>query len=203
MRKLPQPINREEFEQLLKEAKDEREKHRRERIGDLDKKGIRINQYIIALCLGFGAGMRISEIVGHKGKAKSGQEINIPALEKDKIESNFIRIINGKGRKDRIVPIPTKIFRLAGITREELLKNLPLKVSRRAIQQYIEELGNKVLKKEISFHKLRHGFVTTALESGIDIHQVQMFAGHSNLATTGIYLHANPKDALEKYQDVF
>jgi site-specific recombinase XerD len=30
-----------------------------------------------------------------------------------------------------------------------------------------------------------------------------MLAGHSNISTTGIYLHANPKIAIEKARDVF
>lgn len=193
-KKLPIPISKEEFDKLLEEAKKDREKYRRPRKKDLTPRGIRVNQYIIALCLGFGAGMRISEIVGFKDK--------IHPLQKEQIEINFIRVISGKGGKDRQVPLPTKLFRKAGISRKELIDNLPLKVSRSSIQKYTEYLGKVVLKKKISFHKLRHGFVTFALESGVPIHQVQMFAGHSRLDTTGIYLHANPKQALEKFEEI-
>ena len=102
-----------------------------------------------------------------------------------------------------MTPLPTNIFRQAGVTRLDLKQNLPLKVNRRSIQHFIKKLGDKVLQKHITFHQLRHGFVTHALESGIDIHDVQRFAGHSRLDTTGIYLHSNPKRATERYEEVF
>jgi len=35
------------------------------------------------------------------------------------------------------------------------------------------------------------------------LHQVQMLMGHSRLDTTGIYLHANPKEAIDKAQELF
>lgn len=193
-RKLPQPITREDFDKLLSEAKHQREYFRKPN-GKLSPRGERFNQYITAMVLGFGAGMRISEIVGFKDK--------VPALTKDKVESNFIRIISGKGGKDRQVPLPGKLFISAGIRREDFRNNLPLTVSRRAIQNYFEQLGDKVLKKHITFHRLRHGFVTHALESGMNIHEVQMFAGHSRMDTTGLYLFANPKQALDKYEEKF
>ncbi len=215
-KKLPIPIDKEEFLKLLEYAKKERESFRKKRSKKLSPRGRRIQQYIIAMVLGFGAGMRISEILGLKNTQtytykKKGKDLaitrtiysNIPALTKDRIESNMIRIIGGKGGKDRQVPIPTKLFIKAGINRKLFLKNLPLTISRRSLQWYITLLGEKILNKKISFHTLRHGFVTHCLESGMDIHQVQMFAGHSRLDTTGIYLHANPKKALDKYEEVF
>jgi len=193
-RKLPQPITHEDFEKLLTEAKKQREYFRKPS-GGLSPRGERFNQYIIAMVLAYGAGMRISEIIGFKDK--------VPILTKDKVESNFIRVVSGKGGKDRQVPLPGKLFIAAGVKREDFRNNLPLTVSRRAIQTYFEQLGDKVLKKHITFHMFRHGFVTHALESGIDIHQVQMFAGHSRMDTTGLYLHANPKQALDKYEEKF
>lgn len=194
-RKLPIPIEKEEFYKMLEYAKKEREHHRAKRSKKLRPRGLRLNEYIIAMCFGFGAGMRISEIVGLNNRIKS--------LTKDQIEENLIRVIGGKGGKDRIVPLPSKVFKTAGITRSELEKSLPLSTTRRSIQRYVQELGKKVLKKHITFHTLRHTFVTHALESGMPIHQVQMFAGHSRLDTTGIYLHVKPKEALDKYGEVF
>ncbi len=213
-RKLPQPIVKEDFDKLIEYAKNQREKYRLKRSGKLKERGERVQEYMIAMCLGFGAGMRISEIFGLEKTQtyttkKNGVEItktiisSIPRLTKEGIENNYIRVISGKGRKDRIVPLPVKVLRSAGITRRILESTLPLKVSSRTIQAYITRLAKKVLKKHITFHTLRHGFVTHALESGIDIHQVQAFAGHSRLDTTGLYLHANPKKALDKYEEVF
>jgi len=129
-------------------------------------------------------------------------KFRVPPLTEDRIEEKNIRIL-GKGGKERMAPLPGKLLRSSGITRAELKKNLPLKISRRAIQHFIKKLGNEVLGKHTTFHQFRHGFVTHALESGIDIHDVQRFAGHSRLDTTGLYLHSNPKRATEKYEEVF
>ncbi len=214
-RKLPHPISKEDFDKILEYLKKERENHWKPRKKCYDRTGEKLQDIIIAMCLGFGAGMRISEIVGLEKKQryqytkKDGTKIDkiivskIPKLTYDRIENNFIRVISGKGRKDRTVPLPMKTFRRAGITRAELEKKLPLKLGYRSIEKHTTDLGTKVLKKHITFHQLRHGFITHALESGLDIHQVQMFAGHSRMDTTGLYLHANPKKALDRYEEVF
>jgi len=167
-KKLPKIINQEEFELLLKAEKDKKFK--------------------LAYLLGFEGGMRISEIIGYKDRIKP--------LSKEQIEGNNIRIISGKGEKDRIVPKPKRMT-------EKAIKLLPLKIKRRTLQDKITKLGKKVLNKHITFHTLRHGFCSHLANSGMPLHQVQMLAGHSNLQTTGIYLHANPKEAIEKAQELF
>jgi integrase len=207
--RLPKPVSKEDFDKLLDESKKILNEYWMPRLEKYMPRGKTVKKYIIAIILGFGAGMRISEIVGldkkysysYKGQ-KRIQECYVPELTADKIENNFIRVIGGKGGKDRQVPLPISLFKKVGITRQEVIDSLPLKVSRGAIQKFTAELGKKVLNKNISFHKLRHGFVTFCLESGMPIHQVQMFAGHSRLDTTGIYLHANPKQALDKYEEI-
>ena len=208
-RKLPQPIFKEDFDKLLDRAKSQRDEYWMPRATRYSPRGETLQQYVIAMILGFRAGMRISEIVGldktykYRYKNKDGvveerqQICKIQALTPQQVEANFIRVVGGKGGKDRQVPLPMKILKRANISRAEFIKNLPLKVSRSSIQKYITDLGLKVLAKNISFHKLRHGFVSHALNSGVPIHQVQMFAGHSRMDTTGIYAHADPKQALE------
>ena len=217
-RKLPQPVTLEEYHKLIEEAKKDREKYRKKRSGKLTPRGVRVNEYIIAMVLGFGAGMRISEIVGYQGKTKRymkdqagkatstllpSNEIVIPKLEASRLENNMIRILSGKGKKDRLTYLPGKLFLKAGIQRKTLASSLPLKVSRRSIQLYTEELGMKALNKKISFHKLRHGFGTTLAGKGVPLHEIQMLMGHSRLDTTGIYLHANPQQALKNVEEVF
>ncbi len=183
MKKLPKIISQEEFEKLMKEASKIEQS-----IKLKSPRKLRIKQYRISMLLGFEAGMRISEIVGYLDK--------VPALTKDKVESASIRIISGKGGKDRIVPRP-KRFNSGAV---ELL---PLKLKRRALQSFITNLGVKVLNKQISFHTLRHGFASHLLNSGRPIHEVQMLLGHSRLDTTGIYLHANPIKAIEGAREIF
>jgi len=177
MRKLPKIINREEFEQLLKAVP------KVKRINPKTKK-----QYQLAMLLGFEAGMRISEIVGFNDV--------VPPLSPEQITEGSIKIVSGKGQKDRIVPRPKRL-------NEEAIKMLPLKIKRRALQHFIKMLGMKILNKEISFHTLRHGFGSHLAGNGMPLHMVQQLMGHSRLDTTGIYLHANPKEALEKAGELF
>ncbi len=174
--KLPKTITQEEFELIFKAEQKSDDKFRK--------------QVMLGMILGFEAGMRISEIVGHKGKKHT-----IEHLTKDQIESASIRVLSGKGKKDRIVPRPKRM-------NENAVKLLPLTISRRTLQRRVVELGRKVLKKEITFHTLRHGF-GSHLAQKRPLHEVQMLMGHSRLDTTGIYLHANPKEAIDKAREVF
>jgi len=176
MKKLPKIINQQEFELLLKEAP---------KVPRITKK--RVKEYQLAMLLGFESGMRISEIVGFKDR--------IVPLTKEMIDDSSIRI-TGKGLKDRIVPRPKRL-------NEASLNMLPLSCKRRALQSFITILGKKVLHREISFHTLRHGFGSHLAGLNVPLHQVQMLMGHSRLDTTGIYLHANPKEAISKAQELF
>ena len=181
-KKLPKIISQEEFEQLFAAA------------SKLEKKTksatskLQVKKYRIAMLLGFEAGMRISEIVGWLDR--------VPPLSKENIDDASIRILSGKGGKDRIVPRPRRLNQAA-------IDMLPLDINRRSLQHFITRLGMKVLGKEISFHTFRHGFVTHLVNSGRPLHEVQMLAGHSRLDTTGIYLHANPKKAIDGAREVF
>ena len=178
VRKLPKILTQEEFEKIFSHTLKTKKKNRK--------------QYALAMLLGFEAGMRISEIVGYKDK--------FPRLNKEMVnlEQNTIRV-RGKGMgkgTDRVVPLPKRF-------KQPHLSLLPIKLSRRSLQWYITELGKKVLNKHITFHTLRHGFGSHLAGEGRPIHEIQMLMGHARLDTTGIYLHANPKKAIEGARDVF
>jgi len=180
MKKLPKIINQEEFELLLKEAP---------KVPRITKK--RVKEYQLAMLLGFEAGMRISEIVGFR---RDGVQV-IPSLTKEMIDDSSIRI-TGKGQKDRVVPRPKRL-------NEASLRLLPLSIKRRSLQSFLTMLGTRVLHRKISFHTLRHGFGSHLAGLNVPLHQVQMLMGHSRLDTTGIYLHANPKQAIKNAQELF
>ncbi len=182
MKKLPKIITQEEFEQLLTTAKD------LERYAWRKSKKLRFKRYRIAMLLGFEAGMRISEIVGWIDR--------VPPLKKEMVESSSIRIISGKGKKDRVVPRPKRLNQSA-------VDMLPLDLKRRALQDFVTKLGKEVLNKPISFHTLRHGFGSHLAGANRPLHEIQMLMGHSRLDTTGVYLHANPVKAIEGARDIF
>lgn len=182
VKKLPRIITQEEFEKLF-EAVQVLEKKAKGK-----KRKLILRKYRFAMILGFEAGMRISEIVGWKDK--------VPALTKDRVESAQIRILSGKGGKDRIVPRPKRV-------NENAVDLLPLNIPRRSLQNFVEKLGARVLNKKISFHTFRHGFGSHLAGKNRPLHEIQMLMGHSRLDTTGVYLHANPKQAIEGARDVF
>ena len=167
MKRLPVAINDEEFCKLIDHTNKDEHK--------------------LAFLLGYGSGMRISEIVSLKPE-------NIRVQEKN------ILIIQGKGSKDRIVPLP-KGFK------DKHLSMLPLKIGCRALEKAFKasckRAGLLNTKPALHFHSLRHGFASNSVSQGIPIHHVRTLMGHSNIATTNVYLEMNPKDALASYEEKF
>ncbi|MFA5395235.1 MAG: site-specific integrase [Methanogenium sp.] len=146
----------------------------------------------VGFLLGYGSGMRVSEIV---------------KCSKDHFKVNSIFIPESKYGVERIVPIPKG-------WKEEFMKYLPLskygkgnkkvESSIRKLQRRFEKYKTIAkLPKYYTIHSLRHGFGTRNLERGMPINQVQLLMGHSNIATTSIYLKANPIDAIKSYEDLF
>jgi integrase len=173
-KKLPTFITQEEFEKIYEKEEDKK--------------------YRLAFLLGFESGLRISEIVGLKNKDGT-YRINPLAKEQIDLERGTLKVISGKGEKDRVVSLPKRFNKLA-------LALLPLNKSRRALEYEIKNLGKNILNKEIHFHSLRHSF-GSHLANKIPLHQLQMLMGHSRLDTTGIYLHANPQEAIKNARDNF
>lgn len=146
-----------------------------------------------AFLLAFGAGLRISEVVG--GKREDGDHIK--ALEKDNVKENYINIFGGKGKKDRVVPKPKG-------WRDYMNDVLPIKKSSRTLQRNFKKYAKAAnLPDYYSFHSLRHGFGTRMVESGVPLNQVQLLMGHSSLTVTNVYTKARPQDALKSYEELF
>lgn len=186
-RKLPTYLELEEFKQLMVNTR------------RIDHK--------IGFLLGFGAGMRISEIVGKAKASKTGNEIKPITKDNIDMKGKRIRIEGGKGGVDRVVPLP-KGFK------EYMLKELPLNKryktiasARRSFQIVFKTAAKRagLLKKKPSlhFHCLRHSFGSRMANKGVPIHHIRTLMGHSNISTTNVYLVANPEKALEDYERLF
>jgi integrase len=161
---LPKAVKEEEFVKLIK-AIPQKDKVAR-----------------IAFLLGYGSGLRVSEVV---------------KLKKDDLGTNQINIWEGKGKVDRVVPLPK-------LWKKWMYDEIPLKTSIRTLQRKFKQYAKKVgLPENYVFHSLRHGFGTRCVEQGIPINQIQIMMGHSSLSVTNVYTKARPKDALEKYQELF
>lgn len=138
------------------------------------------------LSLMYSCGLRRGELLALK----------INDLDKDR---NLIRIIQGKGRKDRYVPYSEK---LKGILREYYAAWKPKeylfegqdggKYSERSIAMVLEHAVKRSgVKKDVHLHTLRHSFATHLLEAGTDIRYIQEILGHSSPKTTMIYTHVS------------
>ena len=176
LKKIPKIISQKEFEEILKHTLNSKKKNRK--------------QLALAMLLAFEAGMRISEIVGFKGKNI------IQPLQKDQVDDTSIRVLQGKGKKDRVIARPKRVNANA-------IKLLPLKLERRTLQRYVTYIGKDILGKHITFHTLRHGFATHYYNKTKDIRGLQQTLGHSRLDTTAIYAHTNPEETIKKIRDVF
>lgn len=175
MLKLIKYITLEEFNKLLKAEKDK--------------------NYKLAYVLAFGSGLRISEIIGYT--KPNGEEIKPLQKEQIDLAAHQIRVIGGKGNKDRITVTSPWL-------NDTNLAYLPLNINRRTLQHRITALGKKVLNKEISFHTLRHGFGNyMANDKNLPLPMLQGLLGHSRLDVTGIYTKANPKQAISKAWESF
>jgi integrase/recombinase XerD len=131
----------------------------------------------VAFTLGFFCGLRISEVTNLKP-----EDVNLDTRE--------LFISQSKNDKDRYVPIPKPVL--------PALKYLPITIGNRALQQAINTQSEKLIGRKIHFHTLRHSSATHYMNMGIDLNYLQRFLGHSDIGTTTVYLHINPKRMREK-----
>lgn len=117
----------------------------------------------------------------------------------------FVHIRNGKGNKDRLIPLPKRtleIFREHWKTHKntKLLFPAPGRgqihmpttqkpLPKTSIQlAFRNALKKSKIKKEVSIHNLRHSYAVHLLEAGVSMRYVQEYLGHSDPRTTMIYM---------------
>lgn len=154
----------------------------------------------VAFLLGFGSGLRISEIVG--GKREDGEDI--PPLKKENIDfiAKKIFIEDAKGMKQRYTVLPKGL-------KPKHMNLLPISkfCGARALQLAFNKsatiAGLKVKKPGLHFHCLRSGFISQCLKKGMPIHFVRDLVGHSNISTTNIYAIGSIDEAIKSYEALF
>ena len=113
----------------------------------------------------------------------------------------MLHIREGKGRKDRYVPIGDILARgIKTYIRAEhpyvwLINGKDntgqlQQFSPTGVQWIIKESSKKAgIQKHVSSHVLRHTYATHLLEMGLDIMTLKDLLGHSDIRTTLVYLH--------------
>jgi integrase/recombinase XerD len=140
------------------------------------------HRVILTSC--YAAGLRISESV---------------RLQPTDIDSQrmVIRVVQGKGQKDRYVMLSPKLLEtLRNYWRAVRPKRWLFEgdVSGQPISRSAVELACQKARrlsgigKPISPHSMRHAFAVHLLESGTDVRTIQLLLGHRSLATTARYL---------------
>jgi site-specific recombinase XerD len=155
-KKLPIVLSREEIKNIIESIKNQKHK--------------------LIISLAYGAGLRISEVVNLKVK-----DVNLEELT--------IHLKDAKGKKDRITIFPEKIkIDLLSLITDKNLNDYVFeserggKLTERTAQKIFENAIRKVsIKKDATFHSLRHSFATHLLENGVDVRYVQELLGHRNI----------------------
>lgn len=149
---------------------------------------IQNNKHRLMVALAYGAGLRVSEVIGLKIK-----DIHLEELT--------IHLKLAKGQKDRLTVFPEKlkddISSLINLKDKEdfvFASERGGKLTTRTAQIVFERaLSALNIGTDATFHSLRHSFATHLLENGVDVRYVQELLGHQNIRTTQIYTHVtNP-----------
>ena len=177
---LPRPIHFKEFGLLWELCEKESPRPRALR-----------NQLVLA-CL-YGLGCRVSELAA----------LNIQDFNKN----SACFYVTGKGEKQRLLPLPTKLYQLVLRYLQEarpqlalgkkskslILNNRGNRPARVDIWRWIKAWSLKAgLKEAKSPHAFRHACATDLLDQGADLRVIQQLLGHSSLQTTQIYTSVSP-----------
>lgn len=126
------------------------------------------------------------------------QEIRAIQLKDVDFDRNMIHVRQGKGKKDRYVPIGEHLTR--GL-KKYIEAEKPVKwlfngkhhhepFSQKGTQWVVREAVKKTgINKHVSVHTLRHTYATHLLELGMDIVSIKELLGHAHIDTTMVYLH--------------
>lgn len=105
-----------------------------------------------------------------------------------------IKVIGGKGGKDRYVPLAPHLRDLLSMYIKDrrkgalLLNRKNRQYSKRMLQHMIEQIIKKSrIAKDLSTHSLRHTFACMCYRAGLSLEKLQLLMGHSSRVTTEIY----------------
>jgi integrase/recombinase XerD len=168
-------------------------------IGSIRKGYLRVYLWTVYSC-----GLRLSE----------GLHLQVRDIDKDRM---LVHVYQGKGAKDRYVPLPPatysllrqhwrapgkRFYRVPGrhrnpvwlfpskTRRSETARAATQPLAKGVVQSAIRRVVEQLgIRKRVSMHTLRHSYATHLLEAGVNLRLIQKYLGHSHLQTTMVYLH--------------
>lgn len=143
----------------------------------------------------YGTGVRAEELVRIKVK-----DINL--------NDHILFVKEGKGKKDRVIPIPFGVVQLCKRYKKVLKpkkfffeghygNNISSNWVRVMLKQAAKDVG---IKKRVTPHGIRHTFATHLLARGMDIRYIQALLGHEDIATTEIYTRITNDELIRVYR---
>ena len=152
-----------------------------------------------ALSVAYGAGLRASEVV----------HLKLADIDSERM---FLRIEQGKGRRDRYAMLAPSLLELLrrwyreAHARGKMLpngwlfpgQNLVDPLSTRQLNRFVKAAADEAgIDKRVSMHTLRHSFATHLLEQKVDIRLIQVLLGHQKLDNTARYSHVATRTLTE------
>ena len=143
----------------------------------------------MCLTLIYACGLRLSE----------GLHLRVEDIDSDRM---LVAVRNGKGGKDRYVPLPERtleqlraywmLHRPKTWLFSTKTGQLPLNPTtlQKTFKVVVRQSG---IGKNASVHTLRHSYATYLLESGVNLRVIQELLGHKSPHTTAIYTHLTQK----------
>ena len=164
----------------------------------------------ILIGLLYGCGLRCME----------ARSLRLQDIDFDRLQ---VKVVQGKGKKDRYVPLSIHLARglktyianekpacyifngqpvgnSGGDTSARLITGFDSRYSQRGVQWAIKGAAKAAkINKEVCVHTLRHSFATHLLEDGMDIMTLKDLLGHVNIETTLAYLHIAQLPSQKKF----
>ncbi|HRW77853.1 MAG TPA: site-specific integrase [Candidatus Sabulitectum sp.] len=159
-------------------------------------KNVRFFRYRVCLETIYSLGLRVGE----------GTRLKICDMDSARM---VVHVRNGKGGKDRYVPLPRRTLQLLrefwlihrnqewlfprvgrgnGEYHQDRPINEPMSIT--VVQMAFKEgLKASGIRKMACVHSLRHSYATHLLEAGVNLRQIQTNLGHNSPATTAVYAH--------------
>lgn len=152
-------------------------------------RGTKNLKHRVVLSLIYSLGLRKSELINLKIR-----DVNFTR--------NTVDIINSKGKRDRVLPLPASIVPMLMQYLDYYDPSVYFVEGRKKGSQYSETSVSNIFKKNVERviknhnftpHSFRHSYATHLLDSGVDLRYIQELLGHKSSKTTEIYTHVSMK----------